>query len=47
MREAACRAELALNRRLAPDIYERVEPLMQSPRGLALGGRARSPIGWW
>jgi len=37
-REAACRAELTLNRRLAPDIYERVTPLMQSPHGLALGG---------
>lgn len=37
-REAACRAELALNRRLAPEVYERVEPLTQSPRGLALGG---------
>lgn len=35
-REANCRAELALNRRLAPDVYETVVPLMQSPRGLSL-----------
>lgn len=37
-REAACRAELALNRRLAPDVYEAVVPLVRSPRGLAIGG---------
>jgi aminoglycoside phosphotransferase family enzyme len=37
-REANCRAELTLNRRLAPDIYEQVVPLTQSPRGLAIGG---------
>ena len=37
-REAACRAELTLNRRLAPDVYEQVVPLTQSPRGLSLGG---------
>jgi aminoglycoside phosphotransferase family enzyme len=36
-REAACRAELTLNRRLAPDIYEGIEPLVLTPRGLALG----------
>ena len=35
-REANCRAELTLNRRLAPDVYETVVPLMQSPRGLSL-----------
>ena len=37
-REANCRAELMLNRRLAPDVYEQVVPLTQSPRGLAIGG---------
>ena len=37
-RETACRAELALNRRLAPDVYQQVVALTQSPRGLSLGG---------
>jgi aminoglycoside phosphotransferase family enzyme len=37
-REAACRAELALNRRLAPDVYRAVLPLVQTPRGLTIGG---------
>jgi aminoglycoside phosphotransferase family enzyme len=37
-REAACRAELALNRRLAPDVYETVMPLTRGPQGLRLGG---------
>jgi len=37
-REAACRAELKLNRRLAPDIYRGVIPLTLTPSGLALGG---------
>jgi uncharacterized protein len=45
-REAACRAELRLNRRLAPDVYLDVETLTASPgrsrsdpnSGLALGG---------
>ena len=44
-REAACRAELALNRRLARDVYLAVEPLMQSARGLAIGG-AGEPVDW-
>src|SRR6516164_5657280 len=30
-RESACRAELALNRRLAPDVYLAVEPLILTP----------------
>ncbi|MGP0083961.1 MAG: hypothetical protein ACLP0B_10080, partial [Steroidobacteraceae bacterium] len=29
-REAACRAELRLNRRLAPDVYRDVVPLVRS-----------------
>ena len=33
-REAACRAELGLNRRLAPDVYLGVAPLVVTPRGL-------------
>ena len=37
-REAACRAELRLNRRLAPDVYLDVTPLTATPRGLAIGG---------
>jgi uncharacterized protein len=37
-REAACRAELKLNRRLAPDIYREIEPLTRSAQGLAIAG---------
>jgi aminoglycoside phosphotransferase family enzyme len=37
-REAAGRAELALNRRLAPDVYEAVMPLTRTARGLQIGG---------
>jgi aminoglycoside phosphotransferase family enzyme len=38
-REAACRAEVDLNRRLAPDVYIGVAPLTVSPLGaLAIGG---------
>jgi aminoglycoside phosphotransferase family enzyme len=37
-RETACRAEFGLNRRLAPDVYIGVIPLVVSPRGLSLGG---------
>jgi aminoglycoside phosphotransferase family enzyme len=40
-REAACRAELRLNRRLAPDIYLDVLPLCATGRGLAFGGDGR------
>jgi uncharacterized protein len=39
-REAACRAELRLNRRLAPDVYLDVMPLTATARGLAIGGDA-------
>ena len=38
LREAACRAELRLNRRLAPGVYLGVVPLTLGPAGLALGG---------
>jgi aminoglycoside phosphotransferase family enzyme len=37
-REAACRAELNLNRRLAQDIYLDVRPLALTARGLSIGG---------
>jgi aminoglycoside phosphotransferase family enzyme len=37
-REAACRAELRLNRRLAPHVYVEVVPLTLSKAGLAIGG---------
>ena len=37
-REAACRAELELNRRLAADVYRGVVPLNRSPSGFAIGG---------
>src|SRR5579883_391081 len=37
-REAACRAEVKLNRRLAPDVYLEAVPLVWSPRGFSIGG---------
>jgi aminoglycoside phosphotransferase family enzyme len=44
-REAACRAELRLNRRLAPDVYLDVAALHASPRGLSIGGEG--PVVDW
>lgn len=44
-REAACRAELRLNRRLAPDVYLDVQPLTATGDGLAIGG-AGAPLDW-
>src|SRR5262245_34661087 len=39
LREQACRAELALNRRTAPELYEEVCPVTRAPDGrLSLGG---------
>lgn len=38
-REVACRQELNLNRRLAPDIYLGVVPLVASGNTLSIGGR--------
>jgi len=38
LREAACRAELRLNRRLAPNVYLGVLPLVAAAHGLSLGG---------
>jgi len=37
-RETACRAELRLNRRLAPDVYLAVVPLTLSDTGLSIAG---------
>ena len=44
-RERACRAELRLNRRLAPDVYLDVVPLVDTGRGLSIGG-AGTPVDW-
>ena len=44
-REAACRAELRLNRRLAEGIYLDVMPLTADARGLALCGQG-TPVEW-
>ncbi|WP_316235532.1 hypothetical protein [Bradyrhizobium sp. SZCCHNR1011] len=37
-RAEACRAEVSLNRRLAPDVYHGVVPLTAAPGGYAIGG---------
>ncbi len=44
-REAACRAELRLNRRLAPNVYLEVVPLTQSGGALSIGGTG-APVDW-
>jgi uncharacterized protein len=44
-REAACRAELRLNRALAPDIYLDVLPLVDTGEGLSIGGLG-TPVDW-
>jgi uncharacterized protein len=44
-REAACRAEYLLNRRLAPDVYLGVVPLTLSTSGLAISGEG--PVVDW
>ncbi|MCC6949726.1 MAG: hypothetical protein IT539_18370 [Bradyrhizobiaceae bacterium] len=44
-REAACRAEFRLNRRLAPDIYLDVVPLVATAKGLSIGGSG-SVVDW-
>jgi aminoglycoside phosphotransferase family enzyme len=44
-REAACRAEVGLNRRLAPDVYVGVAPLTLSSAGPSVGGAG--PIADW
>lgn len=44
-REAACRAELTLNRRLTSDVYQGVAALARSAQGLAIGGPGE-PVEW-
>lgn len=44
-REAACRAEFSLNRRLAPDVYIGVVPLVAARHGLSIGGEGRT-VDW-
>ncbi|HEY6860429.1 MAG TPA: hypothetical protein VI358_11660 [Pseudolabrys sp.] len=44
-REAACRAELRLNRRLAPDIYLKIVPLTENDGRLWIGGGG-TPVDW-
>lgn len=44
-REAACRAELNLNRRLAPDVYLDVVPLTKRGNRLSIGGEG-VPVDW-
>jgi aminoglycoside phosphotransferase family enzyme len=41
-REIACREEMRLNRRLSPSTYLSVEPLIQTPTGLKIGGEGRA-----
>lgn len=44
-REQACRAEVSLNRRLAPDVYLGIERLTDTGRGLAIGGTGEA-VDW-
>ena len=44
-RESACRAELSLNRRLAPDVYLDVAPLVATGAGLSISG-AGDVVDW-
>lgn len=45
-REAACRAELRLNRRLAPDVYLDMVPLKISARGFCIGEGEGLVVDW-
>jgi aminoglycoside phosphotransferase family enzyme len=45
-REAACRAELRLNRRLAPDVYLDTAPLRISAHGFSIGGDKGLVVDW-
>jgi aminoglycoside phosphotransferase family enzyme/predicted kinase len=45
-RRRCCEAELQINRRLAPSLYQRVLPIVRTARGaLALGGEG-TPVDW-
>lgn len=41
LRQRFCRLELSLNRRLAPAVYLAMVPVVETPRGLRLGGRGK------
>jgi uncharacterized protein len=45
-REAACRAELRLNRRLASDVYLDLAPLRMSGCGFSIGGEKGLVVDW-
>ena len=45
-REVACRAELRLNRRLAPDVYLDLAPLRMSGCGFSIGGEKGLVVDW-
>jgi uncharacterized protein len=44
-RKRACEEEIAVNRRLAPEIYRRVVPITRGPDGLQIGGDD-PPVEW-
>jgi aminoglycoside phosphotransferase family enzyme len=44
-RERACQEELELNRQLSPATYLGIEPLVQTPAGLRIGGQG-PPVDW-
>jgi aminoglycoside phosphotransferase family enzyme len=44
-REEACQAEVAVNRRYAPDIYYGAVPITREPSGLGIAG-AGEPVEW-
>lgn len=46
-REMACRAEIALNRRLAPDVYRNVVAVVRSATGLAIANEGDGEIVDW
>lgn len=46
-RHRACRDEVRLNRRLAPDVYLGVEPVRKTSRGHAVGGDGEGPVVDW
>jgi aminoglycoside phosphotransferase family enzyme/predicted kinase len=45
-RKAMTEAELALNRRTAPSIYQRVVPVTREPNGMLAIGGAGAPVDW-
>lgn len=46
LRKAACEQELMLNRRTAPEIYEKILPIRRAVDGLHLGGETGGIIDW-